>query len=522
MAYRSTGNLGVYEDPAPPTRGNERWDRGRFEAFARKDQRDPRDSRDSPRFEERDRERFEERDRFGPRGRRDIEFDERIDRRGPKGNVTEKDRFFEEDRYGGPRRSRPDFLNEPTPAEIANRALAPYRRKSVVERDFDFEVPARRPTRPQYIRRQSSLDTFDRRPFPRYGDKEREEWKPPTNVPIPLPIRDLEREKGRDRDRYQSSSRRQSPSRRRSPSRPQYRDDDFEEIRYEKERDDRYRDDDYRDVNIRRERSVRRRESRPRSKSVRSSSLSSFEEITVPEKKVKKGRTRMPKRLVEKRAIIDLGFPFEEEDDFIIVRQALEKEQIDEVIKISEGYKKEETTRISYRYEEVAPPSSSAAGSSPPTQSVHDHYGPPPPQSVNDHYGPPPPLPPQGYAHPPPQTYAPPPPVAYPPPQSVRTVSPPRTVYEERVEQSGHISGPLTMVLPERRRQSRHDIDDEIRRLEDERRVLKYERDSREIQKYERDNRDVDYEFVERSKDRDVVRVDRDRKGRLALVRSSH
>jgi hypothetical protein len=47
----------------------------------------------------------------------------------------------------------------------------------------------------------------------------------------------------------------------------------------------------------------------------------------------------MPKRLVRKEAIINLGYPFEEEEDFIIVQRALDKEHIDEVIRISEQYK---------------------------------------------------------------------------------------------------------------------------------------------------------------------------------------
>jgi hypothetical protein len=47
--------------------------------------------------------------------------------------------------------------------------------------------------------------------------------------------------------------------------------------------------------------------------------------------------------------------------------------------------------------------------------------------------------------------------------------------------------------------------------LEEERRMLKYEREG-----------DREYEFVERTPRKEVMRVDRDRKGRLALVRSAH
>jgi hypothetical protein len=103
--------------------------------------------------------------------------------------------------------------------------------------------------------------------------------------------------------------------------------------------------------------------------------------------------------------------------------------------------------------------------------------------------------------------------------QSVRSHSPPREeYYEERIEESNHIGGPLTVLVPEERHQivrtereirSERDIRDEIRMLESERRLLKYEREG-------------DYEIIERrERPREVVRVDKDRKGRLALVRST-
>ena len=36
---------------------------------------------------------------------------------------------------------------------------------------------------------------------------------------------------------------------------------------------------------------------------------------------------------------MDLGYPFDEEEDFYVLRIALDKEQIDEVIRITETYK---------------------------------------------------------------------------------------------------------------------------------------------------------------------------------------
>ena len=60
-------------------------------------------------------------------------------------------------------------------------------------------------------------------------------------------------------------------------------------------------------------------------------------------------------------------------------------------------------------------------------------------------------------------------------------------------------------------RRSEREIRDQNRFLEEERRMLKYEREG-----------DREYEFVERTPRKEVMRVDRDRKGRLALVRSAH
>jgi len=212
------------------------------------------------------------------------------------------------------------------------------------------------------------------------------------------------------------------------------------------------------------------------------SSTSSFEEVSpVRELPGKKGKTRIPKRLAKKQVVIELGYPFEEEDDFIIVRRALEKEQIDEIIKISETYKDGE--RTTYVYEDtktktIEPPPPPEVTQVPPPPS-HFHYAPPPPPSVH-----------------------------YAPPQSVRSASPPRhEVFEERIEESNHIGGPLTVLVPEdRRRRDERDIKNEIRRLEAERQLLKYEREG---------DRFSEYEIVEkREKERDVVRIEKDRKAK--------
>jgi hypothetical protein len=317
MYRSSTGNLSSYDEPlrgGGGGGGGERWDRDRFERM-----RGGRGSQGGGGGSaagrsragsiggrnEHDHYRFQEHDRF-PGGRRDVDIHEDYDRRGPP--VMERERVREDARFEPPSRHRNDFFHEDTPSEVANRALAPYRRKSIIERDMELAAPSRR-TRPQYMRRQSSLDTFDRRPMPRYGDIERierharDEFRPPTNVPIPLPIRQHER--------------------RRSP--PRYHEEDFEEIKYterEQELEPRIREhtEEYREVEVS-SRPKSKKGSRSRAQSIaqsvaqssaRSSSTSSFEEVSRATWG-KKGKTRLPKRLCRREAIIELGYPFEEE-----------------------------------------------------------------------------------------------------------------------------------------------------------------------------------------------------------------
>ena len=319
--YRSsTSDLSRFDEGPRRGGGGERWDRERFERMRGGDGGGGRGGGGGGR-DDYDHFRFTEHDRF-PGGRRDIDIHEDYDRRGPPARVAERERFREDERFDRPARRRTDLFEEPTPSEIANKALAPYRRKSVVEKDLDIQI--RRPTRPQYIRRQSSLDTFDRRPPPRFSEYEREEWRPPANVPIPLPIREQRRRspERRFRDDYDEDIRYRESERERDRGRDfdEYREIDIRKER-EREREPRGRDfEEFREVEVKREKSKRRR-SRSRAArsiaatSVRSSSTSSFEDVSVDRKveKGRKGKTRMPKRLVKRQAVIDLGYPYEEE-----------------------------------------------------------------------------------------------------------------------------------------------------------------------------------------------------------------
>jgi len=253
----------------------------------------------------------------------------------------------------------------------------------------------------------------------------------------------------------------------------------------------------------------------------------------------------MPKRLAHKKAIVDLGYPFEEEDDFIIVQRALQKEHIDEIIEKSKGYRDDKTI---YKY--TAEKETEIVEKKEIKEEKKEEAPPPPPPAPAppaEAAPPPPPAPPAEHHHPGetivkttttieniPRDPSPTPTVA-----SHKTHKShhthhtehshhPREIVEERiVEESNHIGGPLTIVMPDRGRQSEHDIRREIKALEAERRALKLEREADERRYQAALIRDSDYEIIEsidrpRERSRSVVRVEKDRKGRLALVRSTH
>lgn len=249
----------------------ERWDPERFN-------RERGGRQQAPQVIERDI--YEEHDRFtSPPPRRPQRAFDDFDYPPPPGRrvdrFEEKDRFFHEERYGPPARR------------------APRQERRYEEEDFDdFEesergggrmMPARRgPPRPGMIRRQSSLDTFDRKPLPRYPRQ------PPEVIKMPAPGR-----------------------RRKSPTRYER---DFEEIRVAEP--DYYGDEEFRGY---KEREIitdrRRRPSPPRFEERFEEVERERETFEVEEEKPfpRRGKTKMPARLVNKRVIIDLGYPFEEE-----------------------------------------------------------------------------------------------------------------------------------------------------------------------------------------------------------------
>ncbi|CCU81619.1 hypothetical protein BGHDH14_bgh04435 [Blumeria hordei DH14] len=195
------------------------------------------------------------------------------------------------------------------------RELPPLQRERLVHRDhgrarYCSPSPPRREasTRPAILRRQSSLDIFDRKPHARNGGKViydiQSKYSDPISPGLALvPLQEI---------RHAPISHRHE---RTSPN-----DHEVTESRYYEGRN--YHDYPQRigEVELA---SRPRRESRGhrRSHSVRglerSNSTSSYEssstESSFRSKYPKRGKTRMPAKLVNKRAIIDLGYPFEED-----------------------------------------------------------------------------------------------------------------------------------------------------------------------------------------------------------------
>ena len=257
---------------SPPPRGGERWDRDRFDNYGR-----------GPPVVERDRyeDRYEEHDYYSPPPR------QREPERGPPRRVQEAYYYDERDRYEVPHRPRREparyYDDEGSTYEGA---MVPVRHRDD-ERDIEIDIRRREydhhsprpppPQKPTFVRRQSSLDTFDRKPMPRYGDRVREEV-----IPIPQPPR------------------RRSPPRYKSP--PRFVEHDYEEIRVAEP--EYYGDEEFRGY---REREI------SRVRHHRDYEVEEEKEEIVETEFPKRGKTKMPMRLVNKHAIIQLGYPFEEE-----------------------------------------------------------------------------------------------------------------------------------------------------------------------------------------------------------------
>ncbi|KAK7747271.1 hypothetical protein SLS53_001524 [Cytospora paraplurivora] len=512
------------------------WDRERFLY-----------ERDRDRFAD-DRSRYEDDDndhyyKGGSGSRhRDLSADDRYERRADR-------RPLEDDIVI--RDSRRVYYDEPPRSARARSPPEMEReRRVVIERERDRLSSPSPPRRPAFLRRQSSLDTFDRRPKgfhedERYGPlTRREEFRPKPYEPIPLPR-----------------------SRALPPPRMYAERDSFDEIRVSDP--DYYGDEEFRAYPERvREREIirtKRRDYSPSSRSShsrahtrshrgssrrsssRSSTLTSSSAsssggttVTVKSEYPKKGKTRIPARLVSKRALIDLGYPFIEEGNTIIVLKALGQENIDDLLKLSEDYRKSELEVTAAR-SEVGRDIMEERREERREETIVQA---PPPPPV---FLPPPPV----AQPPPPVVYAPPPPPPQPQPQPpappveeymhkkttiIRDVSPARSyttttsgttrsrtpviVDVRREEYSDEVPvGPLALVKPERHRsRSRgnrnRDIRSEIRDLE---RQLERKRHSERHSERDLIRAERELMKAERRSERELVKAERLSSGELVL-----
>ncbi|KAI0413169.1 hypothetical protein F5X98DRAFT_352883 [Xylaria grammica] len=216
----------------------------------------------------------------------------------------------------------------------------------------DPSPPSRRP--PGLLRRLSSLDTFDRRPAQRLYDRDdyspparRREYRPELYEPIPLPrSRALPPPRLYAENEYEEIK----------VAEPQrYGDDDFhaypehvlerEIVRSKKQRD--------RSPSLTsRARSRRSRSHRGRSRSSSSSSSSSDTggtAITSKSEYPKKGKTRIPLRLISIRAVAELQYPYAIEGNTVIVQKALGQQNIDDLLRLSDEYKKADAELVASR-----------------------------------------------------------------------------------------------------------------------------------------------------------------------------
>jgi hypothetical protein len=413
--------------------------------------------------------------------------------------VRERERerqYYEDDRFGGPQHPQQGGP-PPQPRFAAPRwgpdGSGPERRTEVLEREREAEFDARMPHgRPQTMRRTSSFDGFDRRPINRLYEREqygpparREDYRPPQPVQqAPLPrARGLPPPERRTYDDmpYYDEIKIAEPDHygdeefHNYPERVREHEREREVVRTTRRRRDRSRDS-YTTATTgttgttRRSRRSdsrgrsRRSDSRSRSSvSSRSrSSSSSRSDTTVRSEYPKKGKTKVPARLVSIRAIIDLGYPYVDQGNVIIIQKALGQANIDELLKLSEEYKKSELETSAARssagdfYEDrhreiYAVPVPAALPAPPPPPPVQllspvpveklPTPAPPPPPPVVATPAPPPPLSPVVVGPPPPIVVPAPPPAHQHSPYIVNVAPPPsppqqQTIYRETEEYS--------------------------------------------------------------------------------------
>ncbi|KAK8150176.1 hypothetical protein G3M48_003677 [Beauveria asiatica] len=470
-----------------------------------------------------ERERGPERDRDrGGYTRERVVEDDRYYMRGARGDVDERDRFSEHDVDID--RRRPAY-EEPRYADN-------------LARDFERRVAVE--DREQY--RRPRPDIFDRRPEPgplvrhspppparsRYEYDERDPYRDPYREPYREPVREPLR------DPYRDEFYPPPPPR---SERPEHLHEVVRERTIERDRSP---------AGSRVSRS-HRSHSRSRSRSTSSHSRRSGG-TSVRAEYPKKGKTRIPTRLVSTKVIIDLGYPYVEEGNTIIIQKALGQEHIDELLRLSEEYTKTEVEIT------VPAPPKSAVGEVI-RERREEYHSPhhddikqeviisPPPQPIYIQAPAPPPPPPAPAPAPPAPAPAPQAPIivdAHPRSSghgSVEIVD--KTVVREEYprylrgdyESDTLVVGPLVRTRSRSRSRARSDIRAEIRALERE-----YEGQRRHHHRHHSRDRDEDeYDIVrtERLEDGQLVvyeervdrvtthpkpaRIEKDKKGRITL-----
>jgi hypothetical protein len=356
-----------------------------------------------------------DRDRFMYERERDRDWDRESrfndDDRPPMRSGGGRDRAYDDAEYERRRERRyhDDDFHPPPRREPERERDREYERRPVMEMERERERD--RDRRPAFLRRQSSLDTYDRRPlrnmyepreeYPppaRREDIYRDDYRAPAYTPIPLPKSRALGPPRRQREYYDDSGI--------SVADP----DQYGDAEYRPVRDARVREKEV--VRTRRRRDSRdshstrshahthahTHRSSSRSSATSRSSSSSSGGTTIRSEYPKKGKTRIPAKLVSKRAIIDLEYPFLEEGTTIIILKALGQNNIDELLKLSEEYKKSELEVMAARssagdIEErreiftIAPPPSTAPAPAPapvpvPMPAPVPVAAPPPPASV--------------------------------------------------------------------------------------------------------------------------------------------
>ncbi|KAJ5599251.1 hypothetical protein N7450_000318 [Penicillium hetheringtonii] len=201
-----------------------------------------------------------------------------LERERPRAREDERFEFRlrEDDRYGPPARApgryyEDEHLSHPS----ASGPLVAHDRRRRRDESPSF-------TRPRLLRRQSSLDTFDRIPRRKMEAFEARDRAPRMPHVPPPPVQRPSPGRYREREVYEDIQREMARRRRRSSSTARHR----------------------------------------------------HEEKPYP----RKGKTRIPRKWVHVHAILDLGYPFKEEDETIIIQKALSKDQIDEVISLSKSF----------------------------------------------------------------------------------------------------------------------------------------------------------------------------------------